>query len=292
MDQVVNAGAETTPETLALVANVSLLFTEAPYLERFDRAAAAGFSAVETWWPWPSAVPGDGEVDAFLAAIESAGVALTGLNLFAGDMPGGERGIISNPDRSDEFAANLDLVVAIARRTGCAGFNALYGQRREGVDVATQDAVARERLGAATSALCEVGGTVLVEALGRGLNGAYPLESAADAAAVVRQVRSDTGLLGVGLLYDTFHLATSGDDLIRDITDFASLIAHVQIADAPGRGEPGTGVIDFARVLDELWAAGYRGSVACEYKPTVPTTDSLGWINGIPRLGALRPVRS
>lgn len=287
-----NAEAATTPGTLAVVANVSLLFTEAPYLERFDRAAAAGFTAVETWWPWPDAVPDDGEVDAFLTAVDTAGVALTGLNLFAGDMPGGERGIISRPDRSDEFAANLDLVVEIARRTGCAGFNALYGQRREGIDPATQDAVARERLGAAASRLSEVGGTVLVEPLGRGLNGAYPLETAADAVAVVRQVRSDTGLQGIGLLYDTFHLATSGDDLIRDVTDFASFIAHVQIADAPGRGEPGTGVIDFARVLEELWVAGYRGLVACEYKPTAPTADSLGWIDGIPRLGSLQPVGS
>jgi hydroxypyruvate isomerase len=288
----VSAENATTTETLALVANVSLLFTEAPYLERFERAAAAGFTAVETWWPWPASVPGDAEVDAFLAAIDSAGVALTGLNLFAGDMPGGERGIISWAERSGEFAANLDLVVDIARRTGCAGFNALYGQRRDGSDPATQDAVARERLGVATSRLSEVGGTVLVEALGRGLNGAYPLESAADAIAVVRQVRSDTGLANIGLLYDTFHLATSGDDLIGDVKDFASLIAHVQIADAPGRGEPGTGNIDFTHVLDELWASGYRGSVACEYKPTVPTADSLGWIEGIPRLAALRPIVS
>lgn len=277
------------PGTLAVVANVSLLFAEEPYLKRFERAAAAGFTAVETWWPWPTAVPGDGEVDVFLDAVESAGVDLTGLNLFAGDMPAGERGIISRPDRGDEFTANLDLVVEIARRTGCAGFNALYGQRQAGIDAAIQDAIARERLGAATSRLGEVGGTVLIEALGRGLNGAYPLESAADAAAVVRQVRSDTGLENIGLLYDTFHLATSGDDLIRDVAEFASLIAHVQIADAPGRGEPGTGGIDFARVLDELWSSGYRGSVACEYKPTVPTTDSLGWIEGAPRLGSLRP---
>jgi hydroxypyruvate isomerase len=280
----------TTPDTFAVVANISLLFTEAPYLERFERAVAAGFTAVETWWPWPAAVPGDNEVDAFLDAIDSAGVALTGLNLFAGDMPGGERGIISKPDRGDDFAANLDLVVDIARRTGCAGFNALYGQRQEGVDIAAQDAVARERLGTAASRLNEVGGTVLVEALGRGLNGAYPLESAADAAAVVRQVRSDTGLANIGLLYDTFHLATTGDDLIRDVTDFASLISHVQIADAPGRGEPGTGTIDVARILDELWAAGYRGRIACEYKPTVPTTDSLGWIAAIPRLATPVPV--
>lgn len=278
------------PETFAVVANISLLFTDAPYLERFERAAAAGFTAVETWWPWPAAVPGDNEVDAFLGAIDSAGVALTGLNLFAGDMPNGERGIISKPDRGDDFAANLDLVVDIARRTGCAGFNALYGQRQEGVDAATQDAVARERLGAATSRLNDVGGTVLIEALGRGLNGAYPLESAADAAAVVRQVRSDTGLANIGLLYDTFHLATTGDDLIQDVTDFASLIAHVQVADAPGRGEPGTGAVDVAGVLDALWAAGYRGRVACEYKPTVPTTDSLGWIDEMSRLGSLHPL--
>ncbi|MET7996057.1 TIM barrel protein [Amycolatopsis sp. NPDC005232] len=270
---------------LRLVANVSLLFAEVPYLQRFARAASAGFTAVETWWPWPSAVPSAVDVDEFVAAISDAGVQLAGLNLFAGDMPGGERGIVSNPARREEFAANLDLVVAIAERTGCPAFNALYGQRADGGDPAEEDAVAREQLATATQRLGRVGGTVLVEPLGRGLNGAYPLTTAADGARVVEQARTDTGADTIGLLFDTFHLTTSGDDLEQVIDTHAPLITHVQLADAPGRGQPGTGEVDFAGVLERLWQAGYRGNVACEYKPTVPTEESLAWLEGVPRLG-------
>ncbi|MEU8633122.1 TIM barrel protein [Amycolatopsis sp. NPDC048633] len=268
--------------TLPLVANVSLLFTEVPYLHRFQRAADAGFSRVETWWPWPVAVPEESDVDAFAAALADAGTSLTGLNLFAGDMPGGERGIVSNPRRRDEFSANLDLVATIAERTGCRAFNALYGQRH--ADPAAEDAVARENLAQATRRLGDLGGTVLVEPLGRGLNGAYPLETAADAVAVVEEVRATTGSAAIGLLFDTFHLATSGDDLNGVAAAHAGLIAHVQLADSPGRGEPGTGGVDFAGALETLWQHGYRGTVACEYKPTTVTEDSFGWLAGLPRL--------
>jgi hydroxypyruvate isomerase len=272
---------------LPLVANISLLFAEVPYLERFERASAAGFTAVETWWPWPNPVPSGGEVDAFVGALDAAGLRLAALNLFAGDMPGGERGIVSHPDRRGEFSANLDLVVAIAGRTGCAAFNALYGQRRPGWELARQDAVAREQLAIAARRLGEVDGTVLIESLGRGLNGAYPLETARDAVTVVEQARADTGQDNIGFLFDTFHLATSGDDLDRVVDEYAHLVAHVQIADAPGRGEPGTGSVDVAGVIGRLWEAGYRGTVACEYKPTVGTEKSLGWIAGVPRLAGL-----
>jgi hydroxypyruvate isomerase len=272
---------------LRLVANVSLLFAEVPYVERFGRAAKAGFSAVETWWPWPVAVPGAGEVDAFVRAVDEAGLTLAGLNLFAGDMPGGERGIVSHAERQDEFVANLDLVVAIAERTGCPAFNALYGQRRPGKDPAVEDEVARGNLATAVRRLGEVGGTVLVEPLGRGLNGAYPLETAGDAVKVVEQVRADTGSAAIGLLFDTFHLATSGEDLDRVVDEHAALVAHVQLADAPGRGQPGSGEVDVAGVVERLWRKGYRGAVACEYKPTTTTEDSLDWIAGVPRLAGL-----
>jgi hydroxypyruvate isomerase len=139
--------------------------------------------------------------------------------------------------------------------------------------------VARENLAQATRRLGDLGGTVLVEPLGRGLNGAYPLETAADAVAVIEEVRATTGSPAIGLLFDTFHLATSGDDLLRAAAGHAELIAHVQLADSPGRGEPGSGAVDFAGVLDTLKAAGYSGVVAAEYKPTVDTASSLAWLS-------------
>jgi hydroxypyruvate isomerase len=103
---------------------------------------------------------------------------------------------------------------------------------------------------------------------------------------VVERVRA-TGPENLGLLFDTFHLTTSGDDLGAVITEHAGAIAHVQVADAPGRAEPGTGTVDVPGTVAALWAAGYRGAVAAEYKPSGPTEESLGWIAGVPRLEQL-----
>src|SRR5690348_10028023 len=115
------------------VVNASIVFTELPLLSRFPAVREAGFDAVELWWPFATAVPDDGEVDGLLAAIDEAGLSLVSLNLYAGDMPGGERGVLSWPDRSADMRGNVAAVVEIAKRTGCRHFNALYGQRLDGV---------------------------------------------------------------------------------------------------------------------------------------------------------------
>jgi hydroxypyruvate isomerase len=276
---------------LPLSANVSLLFRDAPYLERFGRARSAGFLAAETWWPWAHPVPTQTEADELVTAIESAGVQLTGLNLFAGDMPGGERGVVAHPDRTDEFAANLSAVVDLARRTGCRAFNALYGQRRDGFTAQEQDEVAIQNLTAAVRALGAIGGTVLIEPLGKGLNGAYPLSTAAAAVRVVESVKEASGCDNIGLLFDTFHLMTSEEDLLSVIEEFAPAIAHVQLADAPGRGEPGTARLDGATLgglVNRLWDRGYRGYLACEYAPTAMTELTLGWLSGLERVAPLQ----
>jgi hydroxypyruvate isomerase len=267
-----------SPAGYGLIANISLLFGDLPLLDRPAAAAEAGFEGVEAWWPWPQiAVPSADDVDAFIAAIGRGGIPLTGLNLFAGDMPGGERGILSDPARTAEFVANLDLVVRMAERTGCQGFNALYGQRQAGLDPTVQDDCARANLALAGRRFADVGGTVLIEALSRGLNGAYPLETASDVVAVVDAVRAQAGRDNIGFLFDTFHLTNNDEDLVAVIDRYSRLIAHVQLADSPGRGQPGTGTIDFEAVFGALGRHHYRGLVACEYIPTVVTVDSLTW---------------
>jgi hydroxypyruvate isomerase len=142
-----------------------------------------------------------------------------------------------------------------------------------------------ENLVFATSELAGVGGTVLVEPLSRGLNGAYPLETAEQAVRVVQRVREITATDNIGLLFDTFHLANNGEDLVAVIQRYGQLIAHVQLADAPGRGAPGTGTVDFDRVLMALANAGYDQLIACEYVPGGETTASLDWISAMPSLG-------
>ena len=263
-----------TPRRYAV--NLSLLFAELPLLERPAAARAAGFDAVEFWWPFAEAVPADPEVDAFVAAVEDAGVSLVGLNFFAGDMAGGDRGVLSWPARSAEFRDNVDVTVGIGERLGCRAFNALYGNRVDDASPEEQDALAVENLTLAGRAAARFGATVLLEAV----SGAprYPLLTADDAVAVIDRVQCASGVGNLGFLCDLYHLSVNGDDLDAVIAKHADRIAHVQVADAPGRNEPGTGALDLDRYLDRLTAAGYDGWIALEYKPGAGTVEGLGWL--------------
>src|SRR5262249_44741960 len=144
--------------------NCSMLFTERPLLERPAAARAAGFDAIEFWWPWPDQpVPADAEVDEFVRAIREAGVRLIGLNFFAGDLAGPDAGVLSIPDRSAQFRDNLDVAVGIGEQLDVIAFNALYGNRVDGVAPEQQDELARDNLGRAADAASRIGATVLVE---------------------------------------------------------------------------------------------------------------------------------
>ena len=190
---------------LKYAVNCSLLFTELPLLERPAAARRAGFSAVEFWWPFVEAVPPDRQVDAFVSAVADAGVRLTGLNFFAGDMPGGDRGLVSWPKRSSEFRDNVDVTVGIGERLGAQGFNALYGNRAVptkdgGSTEQEQDDIAVENLALAAQAAARIGATVLVEPV----SGAerYPLKVTADALGVIDRVQAAYDVPNVGLLAD------------------------------------------------------------------------------------------
>lgn len=255
--------------------NCSILFTELPVTERAAAAAAAGFTAVEFWWPWATATPSPDEVEAFCASIEAAGVQLIGLNFFAGDMPGGDRGVLNLTARTEEFRASVDLAVRIADRLGCKAFNALYGNTPEGADQETLDQVATENLLLACQSVAPIGGIVLIEPISG--SPTFPLKTAAQAAAVVERVRT-AGSANIALLYDAYHLAANGDDVFTAIDEYYDVFGHVQIADNPGRGEPGTGSLDIDGILGELRAHGWSNYVALEYKPTVPSAQSFAWL--------------
>jgi hydroxypyruvate isomerase len=258
--------------TLPYVANLSILFKEVPLLERAGAARAAGFTDVEYWWPFDVAVPARDEVDAFVASLAQAGVALRGLNFYAGDMAAGERGLVSWIGREAEFADSLVVALGIAERTGCRSFNALYGNRLDGEDPAKQDDLALVHLATAAEAAAKIGAQLVLEPL----SGAdrYPLKTAADAVAVL----DDLGRGNVRLLADLYHLAVNRDDLDALSTTYISRIGHVQIADAPGRHQPGTGTVDLDGHLRKLQAAGYDGFVGIEYVPEPDTLTSLGWL--------------
>ncbi|GAA1128500.1 TIM barrel protein [Microbacterium natoriense] len=254
--------------------NASILLTELPITERPAAVRAAGFDAVEFWWPFSSAVPAQEEIDAFVAAIQDAGVQLTGLNFFAGDMPTGDRGLVSWIGREDEFRANVEVVVAIGERLGTKAFNALYGNRIEGVDAQVQDDLAVQNLAIAGAAVAKIGGIVLLEPVS-GMD-AYPLKTAADALAIIARVADEHGVDNVKLLADFYHLAVNGDDVAAVVADHAAEFGHIQIADAPGRGEPGTGDLPLAQWIADAQAGGYAGPIGLEYKAT--QADPFAWI--------------
>ena len=259
--------------------NCSILFTELPLLERPAAAKAAGFDAVELWWPFAVPAPPDKEVDALVRAIGDAGTALVGLNFDAGDMAAGERGLLSQPANSVRFRDNVEVVAGIAEATGCRAFNALYGNRLDGLDAHEQDELAAANLGVAADAVGRLGGVVLVEALNSFDSPEYPLVSTADALSVIEAVRRDTGADNVRFLLDTYHLGRMGEDLRATIATSADRIGHVQVADVPGRGQPGTGELDFTAVFGALAEHGYNGYVGLEYKPVGPSAASFDWIN-------------
>ncbi|WP_314193748.1 TIM barrel protein [uncultured Arthrobacter sp.] len=253
--------------------NCSILLTELPLLERPAAAKAAGFDAVEFWWPFESSVPSDAETAAFERAITDAGVQLSGLNFNAGNMPGGDRGLVSWVGREGEFKDNIDVVAGIGERLGCTAFNALYGNRQEELSPEEQDELAARNLAAAAEGVARIGGTVLLEPV----SGAprYPLLKAQDALDVIARVKAESGAQNIKLLADFYHLAVNGDDVAAVIEKHAKDFGHIQIADNPGRGAPGTGELPLGEWIARSRELGYDGYIGLEYKD--PQETAFSW---------------
>jgi 2-hydroxy-3-oxopropionate reductase len=249
--------------------NVSILFTEVPLLERFARARDAGFDAVELWWPRGE------DLDELRAAIADAGVDVVLLNFDAGDMPAGDRGLISDPAMQQAFCDNVPVALELADAVGCRMLNALAGHELPGVEREEQLELARRNVRFAADAARAQGAQVLIEAVNTYENGRYLLPSTQAASDFVRSV----GREGVRLQYDAYHMQRMEGDLTATIERHIGEIAHVQIADSPGRGQPGTGEINFDYVLRRLAELGYDGHVGLEYKaPGGDTEESLEWL--------------
>jgi hydroxypyruvate isomerase len=250
-------------------ANVSILFKEVPFLERFGRAREAGFSAVEFWWPLGE------DLEEVEAAVSDAGLSVALFNFDAGDMPAGDRGLVSDPDRAGRFRENVPVALDLARRLGCRRMNVLAGHEKEGMGREEQLSLARENVAFAADKAREAGVTVLVEAVNTFENGPYLLHTTEQAVEFVRGV----GRENVGIQHDLYHMQRMEGNLVATLREHVGVIGHVQIADSPGRGEPGTGEIRYPFVLAELEGLGYDGYVGLEYNPTTGATqESLGWL--------------
>jgi hydroxypyruvate isomerase len=258
--------------------NLSMLFTELPLVERPAAAAAAGFTSVELWWPFAEPDPPDRELDALRRAIGDAGTQLVALNFDAGDMAAGERGLLSRPSGSARFRRNIEVAVGFAGSMGCQVLNALYGNAEPGVSAGSQRELATENLVLAARAAARVGATVVIEALNSVENPRYPITSSRQALEYVDYLRVVHEVPNVAFLADLYHLARMGEALPPLIERHAARFGHVQIADVPGRGQPGTGELDWPALLTQLTEHGYRGFVGLEYRPIGPSADSFAWL--------------
>jgi hydroxypyruvate isomerase len=251
-------------------ANVSILFKEVPLLERFGRAAAEGFSAVEFWWPAHEA-----ELGAVEHAVKNAGLDVALFNFDAGDMAAGDRGLVSDPERQHLFRENVPVALDLARALGCERMNVLVGQEISGMDREEQLALARENVRFAAEEAEAADVTVMVEAVNTFENGPYLLYTTGQAVEFVELV----GRENVRIQHDFYHMQRMEGNLVANLREHFDHIGHVQIADSPGRGEPGTGEIHYPFVLGELERLGYDGYVGLEYNPTTETTEeSFGWL--------------
>lgn len=253
---------------IRLAANLSTLFTELPFLQRFAAAAAAGFDWVEYQFPYPYGSPQQIAARAHAAAV---GVVLH--NISTGDESRGDRGIACLPDRVAEFRAAVEPAIEYAQAAGCRQLNCLAGvappgvERQRLLDTLTANIdYAAERLGRA-------GMTLLIEPVNTRSTPGFVLSTSHEALQVIDAAARDN----VRLQYDIFHMQISEGDLTRSIERLLPRIGHMQLADVPDRHEPGTGEIHFPWLLNQIDRLGYSGAIGCEYWPRGRTEPGLGW---------------
>ncbi len=247
-----------------LAANLSLLFPELPFLDRFAAAAQAGFRHVEYQFPYafdPAAVA---------ERARAAGVQVVLHNLPAGDAAKGERGIACLPGRASEFRAGVERAIEYARAAGCARLNCLAG-------IAPRDAAHFDALVAnvrdAAETLRGAGLALMLEPINTRTVPGFFLAGSRQAIEVLDAAGSDNAFLQ----YDVFHMQIMEGDLARTIERFLPRIGHIQLADVPDRNEPGTGEVNFPWLLEHIDRLGYSGFVGCEYNPRDDTVAGLAW---------------
>ncbi|MBK8335529.1 MAG: hydroxypyruvate isomerase [Sterolibacteriaceae bacterium] len=257
-----------------LAANLTMLFNEVPFIERFAAAAQAGFRGVEYLFPY------DYPKQQLAEQLAHHGLVQVLHNLPPGDWAAGERGIACHPDRVGEFQDGVGRAIDYASALGCTRLNCLAGIVPAGADADRVRETFVENLRFAAAALAGAGIRLMVEAINTfDIPGFYASRSGQ-----TLDLIAAAGHDNVFLQYDIYHMQRMEGELAATIERALPRIGHVQLADNPGRNEPGTGEINFPFLLDWLDRIGYRGWIGCEYKPRAGTQAGLGWAR--PWLGA------
>jgi hydroxypyruvate isomerase len=252
-------------------ANLTMLFNEVPFMARFAAAKAAGFEAVEYLFPYAF------DKNELAQALKANGLKQVLHNLPAGDWDAGERGMACHPDRVDEFRAGVDRAIDYARTLGCPQLNCLAGKLPAGVSREQANTTFVANLKFAADKLKAAGIKLLIEPINSYDIPGFFLNTTAQAAAILDAVGSDN----LYIQYDLYHAQRMEGELAATVQKYLSRIAHIQLADNPGRNEPGTGEINYAFLFRHLDAIGYTGWIGCEYKPKTSTVEGLGWIKNL-----------
>ncbi len=248
-------------------ANLSMLFTELPFLDRFDAAARAGFEAVEFLFPYAF------EAQDIRSRLDANNLKLVLHNLPAGDWEAGERGIACLPDRVDEFRAGVARAITYAQALGVGQLNCLAGKTPAGVPEAALRETLVANLRFAAAALKAAGLRLLVEPINTFDIPGFYVNRTAQALALLDEVGADNAFVQ----YDIYHAQRMEGELAATLQKHLARIGHVQLADNPGRNEPGTGEIHYPFLFAHLDRIGYSGWVGCEYKPASTTEAGLVW---------------
>ncbi len=248
-------------------ANLSMLFTELEFVDRFAAAARAGFAGVEYLFPYAY------EPDVLARELQATGLSQVLFNLPAGDWAAGERGIAILPDRTHEFRDGVARAIAYARALKCPRVNCLAGKRPAGLSVEDARRTFVENLRYAASELEAAGIALVIEAINTYDIPGFFLSSSAQAFAII----DDVGSTNLTFQYDIYHMQRMEGELAATIRAHRARIGHVQLADNPGRHEPGSGEINYPFLFDVLDGAGYDGWIGCEYVPATETVSGLKW---------------
>lgn len=248
--------------------NLSMLYPEAPFLDRFAKAAQDGFAAVEFLFPYEAGI------ENVRSRLEDLNLRVALFNLHPGDTERGEWGTLSNPERRDFFRWSCDSALNAAQELGCQRLNTMFGQRVEHLDLAAQIDCACDNLVWAAPMAAQAGVHLLIEPLNPTNFPKYALSRTDAAVEIIRQVKHPN----IGLQYDVYHAQMTEGNMIGTITNNFEMIRHIQIADVPGRHQPGTGEINFPAIFVALQNLGYNGYIGLEYNPLGDSVSSISWL--------------
>jgi hydroxypyruvate isomerase len=249
-------------------ANLTMLFTETPFLDRFERAHSSGFKAVEFLFPYPFTA------SEIKTKLDQHGLKLVLHNLPAGDWDAGERGIACHPDRVAEFREGVAKAIEYAKVLGVPQLNCLAGKVPAGVDQKLLHDTFVSNLKYASAELKKVGLKLLIEPINTFDIPGFFLSTTQQALDIIKEVAADN----LFVQYDIYHAQRMEGELCNTMEKNLSKIAHIQLADNPGRNEPGTGEINYVHLFKFLDRIEYTGWIGCEYKPATTTEAGLGWI--------------